>query len=251
VPPGVKTAISRDGRIAGALYLASLPFGLVRSVYVQSVLLAGSLAAAHAAAMAQRIVQSEVIFRLGMLADIATGMMLGFVLLMMYRLLSQANARAYLVLGGLLAVGLYFINVLTDFAGLLFARGEGALSALSPAERDGLVWFFLRLHVQIKETTRLVWGTMWLIPLGVLAYRTRILPRVLSALLIVDGIACALNSAAWFLLPAAAANPIFFKIWPVFLPELALAFWLLLRGARLTDNSRPDDTARVPAAAPG
>jgi len=39
--------------IAGALYLASLPFGLVRSVYIQGVFLTGSFGADHAAATAR------------------------------------------------------------------------------------------------------------------------------------------------------------------------------------------------------
>lgn len=236
--PSVQATFSRDGRIAGALYLVSLPLGLMRSVYVQNTLLAGSFAANHAAATAQRIVENEMTFRLAMLADIATGLLLGFVVLAMYRPLSQVSSRAYVVLGALLAVVLYFTNAIADVAGLLFARGEGALSAISPAERDGFVWFFLRIHFQVKEATRILWGLLWLIPLGVIAYRTRILPRALGALLIVDGLACIANSAAWFLLPAAAANRIFFMIWPVFLPEVALMLWLLIRGVRWPSNSR-------------
>ena len=236
--PRVQTASSRDARIAGALYVAALSVGLVRAVYVQSTLLRGSMGADHAAAVAERIVANEMTFRLAMLADIATGLLFVFVVLTMYRLLSDVSSRAYLVLGGLLAAALYFTNAITDFAVLLFARGEGALSAISPVERDSLVWFFLRIHFQTKEVSRLLWGLMWLVPLGVLAYRSRILPRLLGVLLVVNGLACVANTVAWFMLPAAAANRIFFMIWPVFLPEAFLAFWLLLRGVRRTNNLR-------------
>ena len=69
--PSAQTTSARDGRIAGALYLVSLPVGLVRAVYVQNTLLAGSFAADHAAATAQHIVANEMTFRLAMLADIA------------------------------------------------------------------------------------------------------------------------------------------------------------------------------------
>lgn len=233
MPPSIQMESLRDGRMAGALYLASLPFGLVRSVYIQGTLLAGSFAADHAAATAQRIVANEMTFRLAMLADIATGLLLGFVVLTLYRPLSKVSSRAYVVLGALLVVALYFANAITDFAALLFARGEGGLSAISPVERDGFVWFFLRIHFQTKEIGRILWGLLWLIPLGVMAYRSRILPRLLGVLLVVDGLACIANSAMWFLLPGAAANRIFFVIWPVFLPEVFLALWLLIRGVRL------------------
>lgn len=251
--PGIRRASSRDARIGGALYLAWLPMGCVRAVYVQFTLLAGSFAAGHAAATTQRIAENEMTFRLAILADIATGVLLAFVVLTIYGVLSQASSRAYLVLGALLVAALYFINAFTDFAALLFARGEGALSAISPVERDGFVWFFLRIHFQIKEIGRAVWGLIWLIPLGVLAYRSRILPRMLSGLLVVNGIACVVNGVAWFVLPAAAANRLFFTIWPVFLPELVLMFWLLIFGVRRTDNLRsgPGDAAREPTADPG
>ncbi|HEX4859760.1 MAG TPA: DUF4386 domain-containing protein, partial [Rhizomicrobium sp.] len=232
-PPQIRIAPSRDAHIAGALYLTSLPIGLVRSVYVQFTLLAGSFAAGHAAATAARIAENEMMFRFAILADIATGVLMVFVVLTMYRLLSQVSSRAYLLLGALLVTALYFTNAIADFAALLFARGEGALSALPVAERDGLMWFFLRIHFQTKEIGRLLWGLLWLIPLGVLAYRSRMLPRVLGALLVVDGAACVVNSTAWFVLPAAVANRLFFSIWPVFLPEVILMFWLLIRGVRL------------------
>ncbi len=245
--PDIRIASLRDARIAGALYLAALPLGCVRAVYVEFTLLAGSLAAGHAAATAKRIVENEMTFRLAMLADIATGVLMVLMVLMMYRLLSRVSSRAYLVLAGLLVVSLlYFVNALNDFAVLLCARGEGALSAMSGPEREGFLWFFLRIHFQTKELSRLLWGVLWLIPLGVLAYRSRILPRVLAALLVVDGVATVVNSTTWFVLPAATANRLFFSIWPLFLPEVALMFWLLIRGVR-TSNLRAGQTAPGPA----
>jgi hypothetical protein len=206
------------------------------------------MAANHAAAVAARIVANEMTFRLAMLADIATGVLYVFVVLTMYRLLSDVSSRAYLVLGGLLAAALYFTNAIDDFAVLLFARGEGALSVISPVERNGLLWFFLRIHFQTKEVARLLWGLMWLVPLGVLAYRSRILPRVLGALLVVDGVACAALSAAWFVLPGEAANRIFFLIWPAFLPEVILMFWLLIRGIAVapSDSHEVEPTKQLP-----
>ncbi len=94
-------------------------------------------------------------FRLGMLADIATGVLMAFTVLSMYRVLSAISCRAYLVLGGLLVAPLFFVNALNDFAVLLIARGDSALSAMSEVERHDFVWFLLRLHILTKETGRL------------------------------------------------------------------------------------------------
>ncbi len=90
-----------------------------------------------------------------MLADIATGVLMAFTVLSMYRVLSAISCRAYLVLGGLLVAPLFFVNALNDFAVLLIARGDSALSAMSEVERHDFVWFLLRLHILTKETGRL------------------------------------------------------------------------------------------------
>jgi hypothetical protein len=209
------------------MYLAAFALGCMRAVYLQFNL---QLGARDAAAVAGRIIENEMIFRLGMLADIATGVLMMFVVLATYRLLSQLSSRAYLILGAVLVpLLLYFINAMNDFAALLLAGGEGPLTAIPDAERHRLVSFFLRLHLQTKETARLLWGFFWLVPLGVLAYRTRMLPRVLAAALVVNGIAVIANSIVWFVLPGAEANRLFFAIWPLFLGEVALMLWLLVR----------------------
>ena len=211
-------------RVVGALYFAWLAMGCVRSVYIEFMIIGGD-----AATRAARIVENAMTMRLGMLADIATGMLLAFTVLAMYRLVSAFSSRAYLILGGLLVAPLFFINALNDFAVLLFAQGESALSVLSGAERHGFLWFFLRMHILTKETGRLLWGVLWLIPLGALVYHTRILPRVLGALLVVCGLSC-IACAAWFVLPAADANRLVSWIWPIFLVEDVVALWLLIRG---------------------
>jgi hypothetical protein len=202
--------------------------GCVRAVYLQFTLRLGGH---DATAVAGRIVDNEMLFRLGMLADIATGVLIVFAVLAMYRLLSQLSTRAYLLLAALLVpLLLYFFNVINDFAALLLAGGEGPMAGIPAAERHDLMAFFLRLHFQTKEAARLLWGFFWIVPLGLIAYRTRFLPRVLSAALVINGIAVIVNSVVWFVLPLADANRLFFTIWPLFLGEVALMLWLLIRG---------------------
>lgn len=228
----VTTPSARDARIAGALYFAWLASGCVRSVYIEFTLMGGG-----ADATAARLVANDTTFRLGMLSDIATGVLLAFAVLAMYRLLSPWTSRAYLVLGGLLVAPLFFINALNDFAALLFAQGDSALSAMSEAERHGFSWSFLRMHILTKETGVLLWGFLFLVPFGVLAYRTRLLPRALAALLIVDGVARVV-CASWFVLPAADARSLVMWVLPIFFVDDVVALWLLIRGLPPTSKLR-------------
>jgi hypothetical protein len=220
-PQDIRVVSSREARIVGALYFAWLPMGCVRSVYIEFTIIGG-----NAATRAARIVDNAMTRGFGCWP---TRVLMAFTVLAMYRLVSAFSSRAYLILGGLLVALLFLVNALNDFAMLLFAQAESALSALSEAERHGFLWFFLRMHILTKETGRLLWGLLWLIPLGALIYRTRILPRVLGILLVVCGLSC-IACAAWFVLPAADANRLVLSIWPLFLVEDVVALWLLIRG---------------------
>jgi hypothetical protein len=232
--PPVRTPSASDARIAGALWFAWLMMGCVRSVYIEFTIVGGDPATRFA-----RIAENAMIFRLGMLADIATGVLIVFAVLAMYRLLSPLTSRAYLVLGGLLVAPLFFINALNDFAVLLFAQGDKALAALAEPERYSFSWFFLRMHILSKEVGVLLWGLLVLVPFGVLAYRTRLVPRVLAAVLVADGIA-RLVCAAWFVLPAADANRLVTSLVAIFLFDNVVALWLLFRGVPPANKLRPE-----------
>jgi hypothetical protein len=59
---------------------------------------------------------------------------------------------------------------------------------------------FLRVHDQETLAAMIFWG-LSLIPLGILVYRSRFLPRFLGVWLIVNGLAHLANNLAGLLLP--------------------------------------------------
>jgi hypothetical protein len=77
------------------------------------------------------------------------------------------------------------------------------------------------------------WG-LWLIPFGILVYRSRFLPRFLGVWLIVNGLAYLANSFTDLLLPH-YANAVGNFTLPALTGEVAFVPWLLIRGQR----SRP------------
>ena len=72
---------------------------------------------------------------------------------------------------------------------------------------------------------------LWLFPLGVLAYRSRFLPRFLGVWLVINGFAYLAMSFTGLLLPQyedLVSNIVF----PAQLGELAFMLWLVIKGAK-------------------
>src|SRR5712692_767911 len=231
----------KAARVAGALYLLLL-FAPLRLIYIPSALFVRG----NATATANNIAAHELLFRLGIVGDLFTGTMVIFVVLAFYRLfkgVDQSLAALVVILGGLTVSPIYFLNTLNDAAALMLARGADFLSVIEKPQRDALAMLFLRLHHQEVVAAEIFWG-LWLFPLGILAYRSRFLPRFLGVWLIINGFAYLAMSFTGLLLPQyedMVSNIAF----PAQLGELAFMLWLLIKGAK----PQPLDAAALSSAA--
>ena len=89
---------------------------------------------------------------------------------------------------------------------------------------------FLNLHFQGLVVDEIFWG-LWLLPLALLVYRSRFLPRFLGVWLILNGCAYLAMSFAGLLLPQyedTVSNITF----PAQLGEIAIMLWLVIKGAK-------------------
>ena len=222
------TSLSRDARIAGLLYIVSSLFGLVRLIYIPNTLIVDQ----DASATANNIAAHEMLFRFGILSYLICSTLWIFVTLALYRLLKgvdQPLAVLMVILGGLMVVPIFFVNAANDAGALLFARGADFLSALDQPQRNAFVMVFLHLHHQLD----LIWGItgVWLIPLGLLVYRSGFLPRFLGVWLMIACFAYLAFSFTGLMFP-----PYEDKVWrfaqPVMLAEVAFMLWLVIMGAR-------------------
>ena len=171
----------RQARVAGLLYLlASLP-GVFSLLYVPS----HFIVSGDAASTANKIAGSEFVFRLGIVSELAgfTGFI--FVVWALYRLLVGVNkehARLMVTLM-LVSIPISLVNVLNETAALTLIRGASFLSLFDKPQRDALAMLFLHLHFDGFMVAQIFWG-LWLIPFGVLVYKSRFLPRILGVLLV-------------------------------------------------------------------
>jgi hypothetical protein len=216
------------GRVAGALYLL-LGFAVLRLQYIPGALFVQG----NAAATATNIAAHERLFRFGMISDLLTATFAIFVVLALYELLKGVNrnlAVLMVILGGPMPAAVYFCNVLNDVGALLFARPADFLSAFEKPQREALVLLFLRLHDYGVFANEIFWG-LWLIPFGVLAYRSRFLPRILGIWLILNAVPYLATSFAGFLWPQYATR-VWSSLFPLAWGEGAMMLWLLIKGAR-------------------
>jgi Domain of unknown function (DUF4386) len=220
---------TRDpGRVAGLLYLLLLAAPL-RLMYIPNKL----FVTGNAAATANNIRAHETLFRLGIAGDLFCGVALIFLVLALYRLfkgVDQHLAVLVVIVGGVLPSAIDFFNVLNDAAALMLARGADFLSVFSMPQRDALAMLFLRLHHQEVVAAEILWG-LWLLPLGILAYRSRFMPRFLGIWLVINGFAYIASSFAGLLFPQYEQMVSNF-LFPALFGELAFMLWLVIKGAR-------------------
>ncbi len=222
------TSLSKDARIAGLLYLTLLVAPL-RLMYIPSHLFVHG----NASATCENIVAHELLFRLGIVADLFTGVMMLFVTLALYRLLKRVDqglAVAMVILGSLMSTPIHFLNTLNDAAALLLARGSDFLSVLDKPQREAFAVLFLRLHDHGVLVNQLFWG-LWLFPFGLLVYRSRFLPRILGVWLILNCFAYLAESFTGLLAPQ-YENMVSSYAFPVMFGELAIMLWLIIMGAK-------------------
>jgi hypothetical protein len=223
------TTTSKKARIAGFLYLLLAIVAPLRLIYIPSTLFVHG----NASATASNIAAHETLFRLGIVGDLFCGTILIFLVLAFYQLfkgVDQNLAVLVVILGGVLPAAIDFLVVLNDAAALILVRGPDFLSVFSKPQRDALAMLFLRMHDQEILAAEIFWG-LWLIPLAILVYRSRFLPRFLGVWLIINGLAYLANSLTGLLLPH-YQNSVSNFTFPVLTGEVALMLWLLIMGAR-------------------
>jgi len=125
---------------------------------------------------------------------------------------------------------LYFVNVVSDAGALMVARGSDFLSVFNKPQRDALVMLLLRLHDHQNTAAEILWG-LWLLPLAMLVYRSRFLPRFLGVWLAINGFAYVILSFTGVLLPQ-YENKVFLLSQPALFAELAFMLWLVIKGAK-------------------
>ena len=217
------------GRVAGFWYLLLTVIGPLPLIYIPSKLFVPG----NATATVDNIAAHELLFRFGIVAELVCGVILIFLVLAFYRLfkgVDQHLAVLVVILGGVMPATITFVSVVSEGGALMLVRGGDFLSVFDKPQRDALAMLFLSLRDHQNTAAEILWG-IWLLPLAVLVYRSRFLPRFLGVWLTINGFAYVIISFTGFLLPQ-YQDKVFTISSPVRFGELALMLWLLIKGAK-------------------
>jgi hypothetical protein len=230
--------LSKNARVAGLLYLVGSLLGIVRLIYVPNTLFVYG----NATKTANNIAEHELLFRFGIVSYLLCAALWTFVTLALYRLFKEVNqglAVLMVILGSLMVTPIFFANTVNDAAALLFVRGGGYLSVFDKSQRDAFARLFLDLHHQLDLANEIFWG-LWLIPFGLLVYRSGFLPRILGVWLVIASFAYMALSFTGFLFPA-YEDQVGNIAQPILLGEITTMLWLLIMGA----NEKPGSSEKA------
>lgn len=216
------------GRLAGLLYIiASIP-GFFALLYVPGKLIVSG----DATATAQNISASQMLFRLGIAAELVGQALFIFVAVALYYLLKGVNPRHALLMLILIlsSIPITFLNEVNSMAALACVRGAGFLAAFDKPQRDALAMLFVNLHSYGFDVIQIFWG-LWLFPLGLLVYRSGFIPRIFGVLLMANCVTFPVDSFMSLLLPQ-YERTVSRWMMPLGFGELAFMFWLLIMGAK-------------------
>lgn len=217
-------AIKRTARLAGGLYLSLVPLGFFSFVYVPSVLFVRG----DAAATSRNIRASEGLFRAGMVSHLISQVVVVFLALALYRLLSSVNKdRAVLmVVLALLCVPISFVSEVNNLAALRLLSGADDGGATT-TQLHAQAMLFLDLHRSGILMAQVFWG-LWMLPLSGLVSSSGFLPRLLAIPVLIAAAGYLADSGAYLLLGVGPTISAFTA-----LGELVLPLWLVIKGVTI------------------
>lgn len=216
---------SRVARWAGGLYVAYI----LASVLADQL---GHIGLSDAQTLREAIYEQEMLFRIGLVAALASALLFVLTAWALYTLLRPVNEPLALLLLVLNAIGVAVqcASYLPLFAVLAQRDTAVDVSGLTVAQLDGLAQLSTTTY-QTGFIMAQLFFSAWLFPLGWLVLRSGFLPRFLGWLLLLDGV----GVIVWFLQALLVPDrpEISYPSWVVaFVAELGLGLWLLVRGVR-------------------
>ena len=221
--------IVTHARVVGFLILCLIPlqiFGL--SLVPSRLIVSGDVAAT-----ARNIMASETLFRLSIVSALLIFLADVALVLVYYQLLKPVNRNMaiLMVILNLLAVPIAMLNELNQFAVLFFVQGPDSLRTFTPDQLHALMSLFMNLHDIGTTIGGIFWG-LWLVPFGLLVFKSGFFPRAMGVLLIIECFGFLVQSFVGFLVPGLQAD---LALLPAITgwAELFVPLWLLIRGVNI------------------
>jgi len=235
-PPGSALSSadrSRYARIAGAMYLLTVASAIFGEAYVRGSLLVGD----SAAKTASNLINSNLLYRIGLATDLLT--FTGVVVLVwaLYQLLCEIDYRlaTLALIFRIVELGVHFSAIGLGLVTLSLLGGGEYTQGFETQELHGLAGMALRAQMASLG--------IGFIPLGLgsaafalLLLRSGYVPKLLAAWGIFASLLLAAYSFGIVLTPN-TSDYFYVGMLPMFIYEVTLGLWLLLKGVRPSAQS--------------
>ena len=216
----------RFARIAGAMYLLTVASALFGEAYVRSSLLVGE----SAAKTASNLIESNLLYRIGLATDLLTFTGVAVLVWALYQLVREVDHRlaALALLFRVVELGVHFSAIGLGMVALSLLAGGEYTQGFEAQQIHGLVGMALRAQMAGLG--------IGFIPLGLgsavfalLLLRSGYVPRVLAGWGIFASLLLAAYSFGVVLSPN-TSDYFYVGMLPMFFYEVSLGAWLLFKG---------------------
>lgn len=222
----------KTAKLAGLFYLINIITGLFTEIFVRSNIIVWE----NAAATAQNIVASQLLFRTGIISDLLMTTSYLLMGLTFYILLKQVNKNVALVMLSLNTVGVAILalNLLYQFTPIILLSGADFLKAFSADQLNALIMLFLTLHKYGYIIAGISWS-VYLLPLGYLVYKSGYFPKFLGISLMIAPLYGLSDLFIQIMFPKYLVITYPFIVIAM-VAEFSFAFWLLFKNVKNPDE---------------
>ena len=224
-------------RTAGVLYVIIIACGLFAEIGVRSQLIESG----DPSATARNIIDSPMLFRAGLAADIVMFIADVAIAVVLYQLLKPLSRTMALLAAAfrMTQTAIIGLNLLNMFQAVRIIDDADYLGAFGAGQTDTLALLYLDAHKYGYILGLAFFGVSTII-IGYLALSSRQMPRPLGVLLVLAGAGYLIDTFSFFLIPGydGSASPIVLA--PALVAEIWFAVWLLTKGRRLEHLTERD-----------
>lgn len=219
--------LKRKARFAGILYFLIGIFGFFGIMYVPShIEVIGDVQATF-----NGLIENELLFRMGIYSHLLNTVVFTMMVLIFYQMFSHINKywAMLMVAFVLVHISFEFGSEVLNYTAIRIADGT-FLESMELLQRQEWVYLFLRMgHYGAVGLAIAFWG-LWLIPLGILVYKSGFIPRIFGILLVAGGIAYIIDSIYFILFPGMGGMVKDLLMIVFSVAEISFIFWLLIKG---------------------
>ena len=229
----IEPAQHTAAKVAGFLYL----FTMVTANFAEFYARGRMIVPGDAVQTARNIAASERLFRLGIVSNLITFASVVILVVALYVVLKPINRNVALLAAfwRLAESAIFALITLNDFVVLRLLSGADYLRAFDTQQLQALTYTFVGVH-DAGYLIGLVFFGLGSTVFAYLWFKSRYIPRALAAWGIFSSLVVAIVTLAIMVFPSLAAVviPVYFA--PIFIFEVTLGLWLLLKGIQARES---------------